>query len=571
MRRFSGIAASEGIAIGPAYLYRPVTVSTARYAVADPQAERARFHRAVERAKAQLDAIHRQASATMGENAAAIFEAHRMFLEDPVLLEAVEGRIEAAVNAEAALAEEMEKFAAMMADLDDPYLRERAADVRDVGQRVLRALAGAEDRALDALDSPVVVVAADLTPSDTARMNRAMTLGLATAHGGTTSHTAILARTLGLPAVVGLGERLMDELAGGAPIILDGQAGLLIVEPDEATIAAYRGRQAALRQAQGAALRQAHEPAITLDGRRMEVVANIGGVESAREALAAGAEGVGLLRTEFLFLDRATLPDEDEQYAAYRAIAEIMGARPLIIRTLDVGGDKPPPYLDLSHELNPFLGWRAIRISLARHEMFKTQLRAILRAGLDCNVKMMFPMIATVEEVRAARGLLDEARAELTARGAPFANNVEVGIMVEVPAAAVSARALAREVDFFSLGTNDLIQYTMAVDRTNERVAYLYEPLHPAILRLIQMVIDGAHAAGKWVGLCGEMAGDLEAVPLLLGLGLDEFSANAAAVPAVKQRIRALDARAMQALAARALEAATAAEVRALTQAGSRK
>jgi phosphotransferase system enzyme I (PtsI) len=566
MQKFEGIHASDGVAIGPAIVHRPPSVSTERHTVADTNAEMARFHHALACAREQLSEIQQQSTATLGAQTAAIFEAQKMFLEDPALLDAVESRIQAGVNAEAALAEEIEKFALMLANLDDAYMRERAADVRDVGQSVLRILAGVNENELAELDSPAIVIAADLSPSDTARMNRAMTLGFATARGGPTAHTAILARTLGLPAVVGLGDSVLQVQDGSDPIILDGQAGTLIVEPNAATLAEYRAKRARWRTARAESRASALEAAVTRDGHRVEVVANIGNAESAQTALAYGAEGVGLLRTEFLFLERASMPDEEEQYTTYRSIAELMESRPLIIRTLDVGGDKPPPYLDLGKELNPFLGWRAIRISLTHAEMFKTQLRAILRAGAGCNVKIMFPMITTLEEVRQARQLLDEARAELETRSVAFAQQVEVGIMVEVPAAAVSAHILARDVDFFSLGTNDLIQYTLAIDRTNERVGYLYDPLHPAILRLVKHVIDSAHAVSKWAGMCGEMAGEPDAIPLLLGLGLDEFSVNGAAVPQVKTLIRMLDFHAMQELAARALELATGAEIRALVR-----
>jgi len=571
MRRLEGIPASAGIAIGSVVVYRPAVVSTERRPVANPDEELTRWQRAVERAKRELTEIHRQSAATAGAPMAAIFEAQRMFLEDPALLEAVQSQIRAGVNAEAALSDGIEKFATMLANVNDAYLRERAADVRDVGQRVLRALAGADANPLALLNTPALIIALDLSPSDTAQMNRAVTLGFATARGGMTSHTAILARTLGLPAVVGLGDQLLGQLADGATVIIDGQAGVLMIDPDDATLAEYRSRATRWETARQTAQSSAQTPAITRDGHRVEVVANIGNLESAQSALAFGAEGVGLLRAEFLFLDRATLPDEEEQYTAYRAIAKLMGTRPLIVRTLDVGGDKPLPYLDLGKELNPFLGYRAIRVSLANPEMFKTQLRAILRAGAGNNVKIMFPMIATVEEVRAARKLLDEARGELATRGASFAEQMEVGMMIEVPAAAVAASLLAHEVDFFSLGTNDLIQYTLAADRTNERVGYLYDPLYPAILLLIKQVIDSAHAASRWVGMCGEMAGDLDAVPLLLGLGLDEFSVNAASIPQVKSLIRALDLRAMQDLATRALEKSTATEIRTLVRAAIQK
>jgi phosphoenolpyruvate-protein phosphotransferase (PTS system enzyme I) len=564
MHRLTGIPAAEGIALGAAFVYHPVAVPTSLHVVSDPDAELLRFRQAVARAKEQLAEIYSHAVMGLGQEAAAILTVQQMFLDDPALLDPVEGRIQSGLNADVALQQEVDRLATMLAGLEDSYLRERAADLRDVGQRVLRLLAGVEENSLASLDFPAVVVALDLTPSEAAQMTRGMVLGLATARGGRTSHTAILARTLGLPAVVGLGEPALGLIQNGAPLVLDGQAGLLLVDPDRATEEKYRVRQRRWLAARQGTRSAAQAPAVTRDGHRVQVAANIGDAASVETALAFGAEGVGLLRTEFLFLDRATLPDEEEQYAVYHRIATALGPLPLIVRTLDIGGDKPLPGLDLTPEANPFLGFRAIRMSLAQPEMFKTQLRAILRAAAGGQIQVMFPLIATVEEVRAARQMLAEARAELEERRAVFAAEIKVGIMVEVPAAAISIPILAPEVDFVSLGTNDLIQYALAVDRTNERVGYLYDPLHPAILHLVKKVIDDAHSAGKWVAMCGEMAGDLDAVPLLLGMGLDEFSVNAAAIPEVKALIRSLAFREMQDLVDRAILLATAAEIRAL-------
>ncbi len=553
MRTLKGIAASAGITVGKAYVYRPVELAIERWRVEDSEAELARLQRALEESKEQLSEIHVKAEVEVGEDTARIFEAHLMFLDDPVLLEEVRGRIEKErVNAEAALSDAIEGYAAIFDAMEDEYMRARAADVRDVGQRVLRNLLGSGEEPLAELSSPVIVVARDLTPSDTAQMNKEMVQGFCTAMGGTTSHTAIMARILGIPAVVGLGDVALS-INNGDTLIIDGGEGVVKVAPDEETLERYARLEREFKVRRDEAKVAAQLPARTRDGHRVEVVANIGDVDSARIALEYGAEGVGLLRTEFLYLDRTTMPSEEEQYKAYRAIAELMGQRPLVIRTLDIGGDKQLPYLDIGDELNPFLGWRAIRLCLERTDLFKAQLRAILRAGHGHNVKVMFPMIADVDELRRAKALLAEARAELEAADVPFASKVEEGIMIEVPAAAIAADVLAQEVDFFSIGTNDLIQYTMACDRTNEKVAYLYQPLHPAILRLIKRVIEAAHQAGKWVGMCGEMAGDAEAIPILLGLGLDEFSMNAVAIPEAKAIIRSLSLAEAEGIAAKAL------------------
>lgn len=564
MKTYQGLAASSGIAIGPAFIYLPEeNASQAPREVVDPASELSRLDQAIATAQEQLAAIYEKSVAEVGEEAAAIFLAHQEFLSDPELLDAVKGQIqEQRVPAETAVETAFEMYAQQLEALEDTYYRERALDLRDVSRRLRRILAGVQDQeTLTNLTSPVIVIARDLTPSDTAQMNKRMVLGFCTATGGLTSHTAIIARILGIPAVVGIGEDIL-RVSPGAPLIVDGHAGIVIEHADQDTLQKYtrqRDEQIAKQQKEKAA---AHKPATTADGRHVEVVANIADAASAQIALDFGAEGVGLFRTEYLFLNRQSVPTEEEQYRDYRAVADVLGDRPLIIRTLDIGGDKQLPYLNIGQEANPFLGWRAIRLCLDNPHIFEPQLRAILRASVDRNVQIMFPMIATLEEVRRAKEVLSRVQQQLAQEGIPFDPHTQIGIMVEVPSAALIADILAPEVDFFSIGTNDLIQYTMACDRVNEKVAYLYDPLHPAVLRLIQHVIQAAHRAGKWVGMCGEMAGDLEAIPVLLGLGLDEFSMNAPTIPAAKSLIASLTITQAQEIAQTALSKRTAEEVR---------
>ncbi len=566
MITFAGIPASRGVALGPAFRFVHADLTVTCYNVKDPMAEWARFESALYVAREQLAAIQAQAEMSQGHEEAAIFDAQAMMLDDPDLMETVRLAIrQDGINAEAALQQAAEAYAQVLAALDDEYLRARAADVRDVAHRVLRILLGASEAPAAGLQVPSIIVAADLAPSDTVMLDKSLVLGFCTAAGGATSHTAILARGLGLPAVVGVGADLMS-LANGSSLILDGEAGLLLSDPDETTTQHYRIKRAGADAAEAIARSRAHEPAVTRDGQCIEVVANIGNVAGAESARAVGAEGVGLLRTEFLFLERTSLPSEEEQYLAYKAIGDVFGGLPVVLRTLDVGGDKELPYLGETPEPNPFLGVRAIRLCLPRPELFKPQLRAALRAAAGNGLKLMFPMVATVGEVRAARRLLDECRAELVTEGFPVAEQMEVGIMIEIPAAAVLADRLAQVVDFFSIGTNDLSQYTMAADRTNSHVARLADAFQPAVLRLIRQVIDAAHAAGKWVGLCGELAGEPLAIPILLGLGLDEFSMNAPAIPRAKALIRQLRVDESRALAAAALDLESGDEVRDLVQ-----
>ena len=533
----AGIGGSPGIAIGPAAHYRPALPQATEREAADTAGEWARLQTAVAAAIREIEQIQETAVRQMGQFEADIFEAHELILKDPALLEDAHQRIlTRKINAEAAWQAAYEAVAARYAAIEDEYMRARAADVRDVGQRVLRHLLGAAHPTF-ALAQPAILLAEDLTPSDTAQLDPALVLGIATERGGATSHTAILARGLGIPAVVGVGPALA-AIADEQMIALDGRTGQLWPHPDKKTLARLKREQKKWLAERQKAQRLSREDAVTADGRRVEIAANIGSPQEAAVALQYGAEGVGLFRTEFLFMERDSAPTEEEQLAAYQKAAEVMGERPLIIRALDVGGDKPLPYLDLGREDNPFLGWRGIRFCLDRPDIFLPQLRAILRAGTAGNVKLMFPMIGTLAELRAAKEMVAQAKADLRQAKLSFAEKMDVGLMIEVPSAVAIADQLAREADFFSIGTNDLTQYLLAADRGNRKVAGLVDALHPAVLRMVRQTAAAAHEAGIWVGMCGELAGNALAAPLLLGLGLDELSMAAPSIPAVKTAVR---------------------------------
>lgn len=560
-RTIHGVGASAGIAIGPIFRYEVREQVVERRHADDTAAEQGRLDAALAQAQAEIQALAARARHDVGSSNASIFEAHELFLSDPELLEEVRTMIETQhVNADYAWKASMEQHAATLRALGDEYLAARASDVEDVAKRVIRILQGVEEQAAP-LSEPSVIVATELTPSDTVTLDKRKVLAFCSARGGATSHVAILSKTLGIPAIVGLGAAA-DQLRNGMQVIVNGANGEIVIEPDEAAIASYRQQATALAHVQTEAQEKARELAITADGKRVEVVANIGTPGEAPGTLVYGAEGVGLLRTEFLFLDRETAPDEDEQMAVYSAIMETMEQRPVVIRTLDIGGDKPASFLDMPNEMNPFLGVRGLRLSLAHPEMFQEQLRALLRAGAGHNLKIMFPMVATREEVLAVREQIAVAKEALVSRNIAYAQQCEVGIMVEVPSAALMADVLADVVDFFSIGTNDLSQYTLAADRTNAAVASLADALHPAVLRLIRMVIEAAHAHGKWVGLCGELAGNTLAAPVLLGLGLDEFSMSARSIPLVKQAIRRYTVAQAREIAQHALSLGDAGEVR---------
>lgn len=559
-----GIAASSGVAIAPVVHYQPTQIHITQHHVEDVEAEWQRVQAVIHIARQEIQAVFSQASIQIGDAEAAIFDAQLLFLEDPVLLEAVKERIlEHHLNAEAAWQAVVDEVATSYHTLEDSYLQERVDDVVDVGQRVLRLLAGNAPAKVH-LQEPAILVATDLTPSDTAGLDPTKVVGICTTSGSATSHSAIIARTLGIPAVLGVDAQVL-HLADGTLMALDGESGKAWVEPESHILDLLAAKQSAWQTAQQEARATAHQPAITRDGRQVSVFANIGSISDVQVAVASGAQGVGLLRTEFLYLDRTNAPTEQEQLAVYQAIAQVLDNRPLIIRTLDVGGDKPLPYLKVGlREANPFLGWRGIRFCLDHLDLFKTQLRAILRASVGHQIKIMLPMIATVTEVRAAKVILGEVQAELNQAGISFDAAMKVGIMVEVPSAVAIADQLATEVDFFSIGTNDLSQYTMASDRTNPRVANLVDALHPAVLRMVQQTIQTAHAAGISVGLCGELAADTLATPILLGLGLDELSVNPQSIPRLKQAIARLSIVECEAIVASALQQDSAVHVREL-------
>ena len=559
--RFRGAGVSPGLARGAIHVVRDDLDDVQRYHIEPSQIgnEIARFEAALVQTRVQILEMQQKIAEAIGAKDAAIFDAHLLVVEDRTLIDEVLRRLETErCNVEWVFQEVASNYAETLSKIDDPYLRERAVDMQDVTRRIVRNLQGKGPKAMFSAAEPHILVAHNLTPSDTATMNRELVLGIATDLGSRTSHTAIIARSLNIPAVVGLHDAT-EKLESGQHVLLDGYTGLVIVDPTPETLS-YYGEIEIKKGQVTKELRQLREtPSTTSDGRHIVLSANIE-LPSDVEAVAQnGAEGIGLYRTEFLFVNRDSLPSEEEQYETYRKVAEQVKPNPLIIRTFDLGGDKlAAGVVDVGDELNPFLGWRAIRFCLENIDIFKTQLRAILRASAVGNVKIMFPMISGLDELRNANAVLDECRREV---GEKKSGKMEVGAMIEIPSAAISADALAREVDFFSIGTNDLIQYTIAVDRVNERIAHLYEPTHPAVLRLLKMIADAAHAHDIWVGVCGEMARDVALIPLLIGLGMDELSVGATSVPRVKMAVRSLAVPECQELVGDALQLQTSSEI----------
>lgn len=558
-----GIPASGGIAIGPAFLYRPTGVATSRRSLRPEEVslEVARYQEALIKTKRQIQEIESKVQKELGDEHAAIFQAHQIVLDDPLFVEEIPASIESRrLNAEFLLSEGLGKFKTILEGLEDPYFRERGGDVADVGNRVLKNLAGVEKDPLKELDREVILVSVDLSPSDTVSLSPEHVKGFATDIGGRTSHVAIVARSLGLPAAVGMGT-LTSEVLDGDILIVDGNEGRVIVNPDTKTLKEYRKEKENYAAFYRSLEALRNLPARTPDGREVVLAGNIEMPHEVDDVLAHGAQGIGLFRTEFLFLNRDTLPTEDEQFEVYREVARKMGKHPTIVRTLDVGGDKFLSHVNIAEERNPFLGLRAIRLCLKRPDLFRTQLRAILRASAHGPLQIMFPMISSVQEMRQAKLHLKACMEELKHEKQKFNPAIEVGAMVEIPSAAVIADLLITECDFMSIGTNDLIQYTLAVDRVNESVAYLYDPLNPAVLRLIHRTIVACQDQKKWAGMCGEMAGDPKFVPLLLGLGLDEFSVSGSVIPEIKKVIRQMPYALAQEIAKEALMLHTSDEI----------
>ena len=561
MTMIKGIAASNGIAIAKAYKLVMPDLSVEKTTVEDVEKEIKVYEEAMEKTSKELEAIKEAAAQNLSAEEAAVFDAHALVLADPELKTQVEDKIRnEKLNAAAALDEVATMFVSMFESMGDEYFRERAADIKDVSRRLLANLLGKPLPNPALINEEVVIIADDLTPSDTAQLNKNLVRGFATNIGGRTSHSAIMARSLEIPAVVAC-KTITDEVNDGDMIALNGIEGIVVINPDEDTIKDYmqkRDEYVAYREELKTLV---NENTVSTDGHHVELVANIGSPKDLEGVKENGGEGVGLFRTEFLYMESAELPSEEKQFEVYKEILEGMAGKPVVVRTLDIGGDKEIDAIDLPKEMNPFLGVRAIRLCFQREDIFRTQLRALLRASVYGDLRIMFPMIAALSEFRKAKGILMEEKEKLLAEGIQVSNSLQVGIMIEIPAAAVLADQFAKEVDFFSIGTNDLIQYTFAADRMSSGVSYLYQPFNPSILRLIKNVIDAAHKEGKWTGMCGEMAGEALAAPLLLGLGLDEFSMSATSILAQRKRIRSLSKAEMSEMAQKALQCATMEEV----------
>lgn len=557
----NGIAASDGVAIAKAYLLVEPDLSFDSEKVSDVDAEIAKFNNAIQTSKVELTKIRNNAEQNLGADKAAIFDAHLLVLDDPELIQPIEEKIKnEQVNAPTALSDVTGQFITIFESMDNEYMKERAADIRDVSKRVLAHILGVELPNPSMIDESVIIIGNDLTPSDTAQLNKEFVQGFVTNIGGRTSHSAIMSRSLEIAAVVGT-KSITQEVKQGDMIIVDGLTGEVIIDPTEDEVIAYQNKRERFFEDKQELQKLRDEETTTIDGRHAELAANIGTPNDLKGVIENGAEGIGLYRTEFLYMGRDEMPTEDEQFEAYKKVLETMEDKRVVVRTLDIGGDKELPYLNLPEEMNPFLGYRAIRLCLDQPDIFRPQLRALLRASAFGKLNIMFPMVATIQEFRDAKALLLEEKDNLTNEGIEVSDDIELGIMVEIPSTAALADVFAKEVDFFSIGTNDLIQYTMAADRMSERVSYLYQPYNPSILRLVKQVIEASHKEGKWTGMCGEMAGDEIAIPLLLGLGLDEFSMSATSVLKARRQIKGLSQNEMEELAQRAIDCATSEEV----------
>ena len=560
--RIQGISGSRGVAVGNVYRYIQEEIVIPDYTVAEDKVEEeiGKFAAAMAATLKQLDTIRQKALEEMGPEEAAIFEAHMQIAQDPSLSDGIKSLVESShTNVVAATAQTIETFANIFLGMEDAYMRERGADIKDIGDRLMRNMLGMNPRGLSHISGEVILVAQDLAPSDTASLDKNIVKGIVTAAGGPTSHAAIMARTLEIPAVMGVGD--IESFVDGDKAVVLGTDGIVEINPSDADWAEYNNQAGAFQEELKRLRESANLEATTTDGHYVELFGNIGKAKDAKNALTMGAQGIGLYRTEFLYMENDELPAEDVQFEEYKKVAQDMKGKPVIIRTMDIGGDKELKCLDLPSEMNPFLGYRAIRISLNRPDIFKVQLRALLRASAFGDIHIMYPMIASVEEVKQANVMLDECKEELTAEGKEFNKDIKVGIMIEVPAAAVISPILAKYVDFFSIGTNDLCQYTLAVDRMNEAIGSLYQPLHPGVLRLIKHVIDASHEQGKFTGMCGELASDPVATMILLGLGLDEFSMTASSIPLIKNILRSVSKAECEEVANKALTMDTAEEI----------
>ncbi|EUJ97182.1 phosphoenolpyruvate--protein phosphotransferase [Staphylococcus aureus] len=557
-----GIAASDGVAIAKAYLLvEPDLTFDKNEKVTDVEGEVAKFNSAIEASKVELTKIRNNAEVQLGADKAAIFDAHLLVLDDPELIQPIQDKIKNEnANAATALTDVTTQFVTIFESMDNEYMKERAADIRDVSKRVLSHILGVELPNPSMIDESVVIVGNDLTPSDTAQLNKEFVQGFATNIGGRTSHSAIMSRSLEIPAIVGT-KSITQEVKQGDMIIVDGLNGDVIVNPTEDELIAYQDKRECYFADKKELQKLRDADTVTVDGVHAELAANIGTPNDLPGVIENGAQGIGLYRTEFLYMGRDQMPTEEEQFEAYKEVLEAMDGKRVVVRTLDIGGDKELSYLNLPEEMNPFLGYRAIRLCLAQQDIFRPQLRALLRASVYGKLNIMFPMVATINEFREAKAILLEEKENLKNEGHDISDDIELGIMVEIPATAVLADVFAKEVDFFSIGTNDLIQYTLAADRMSERVSYLYQPYNPSILRLVKQVIEASHKEGKWTGMCGEMAGDETAIPLLLGLGLDEFSMSATSILKARRQINGLSKNEMTELANRAVDCATQEEV----------